>query len=69
MYSSHRNIKPASHLSFNAICYTLKQPKECILQWSRADLAVHENDAVLGADLAIGQSLYTDLQGVYRSDK
>ena len=69
MYTSHRNLKPASRPSFNAIHYTLKQPKECILQWSHADRAVHENAAVLGADLAIGQLLYTDLQGVYCSDK
>jgi hypothetical protein len=59
------NPKPAHRPTFKAIRCILKQPKECVLQWSYDDQNVHENAATLGADSEIGKLLYTDLQNAY----
>ena len=65
VYIFHRNPKPAHRPTFKAIRCILKQPKECVLQWSYDDQNVHENAATLGADSEIGKLLYTDLQNAY----
>ena len=49
--------------SFDAIGFILLQP--LILMWTESDLVVHPEAPLLGADPAVGEMLYPEVQRAY----
>ncbi len=43
----------------------LSQPDSMLLHWLEKDILVHEEAAILGADLEATEDLYKDLQNSY----
>ena len=50
---------------FSDVLHLLSGPDEELLEWSEEDLSIHPLIATLGADISIGENLYTNLQVAY----
>ena len=53
--------------SFSKICSYLKAPSEQLLQWADEE-ATSQRARVLGAPLSEAESLYLDLQNIYKDN-
>ena len=54
--------------SFSKICSYLKAPSEQLLQWADEEATGSQRARLLGAPLSEAESLYLDLQNVYKDN-
>ena len=66
-FKCYRNPVPELRPSFGAMVLELQHPDFKLLMWTSEDVAAHTEQArTLGAPLEAGESLYTNIQHIYR---